>query len=219
MYKTEPHMHLKEVSSCSHLMADEMIKLYRKEGYDTVFVTDHFTTRYFNLLGDIPWEDKITIFLSAYYKAVEAGKKEGITVLMGAEFTIESNHYLGYGVTREFLNMYPDLDKKSIKEFSAIAKKHNIFLVQAHPFRDEKYYPTPEYVDAIEVYNSNPRHEDFSEKSFQLAKENGLYMSAGSDTHRKEDVGKSGILSDTKIESSKDFISLIKSGRAKIIKR
>lgn len=218
MYKTEPHLHLREVSSCSHLNASEMIKLYCEAGYNTVFVADHFTSIYFDLLGDISWQDKITIFLSGYYKAREAGRKEGINVLFAPEFTIETNHYLGYGVTREFLNMYPDLDKMGIKEFSQIAKKNNIFLVQAHPFRDGKFYPTPEYVDAIEVYNSNIRHDDFSERSYELAKEYGLYMSAGSDAHRIEDVGRSGIMSENEIKTIEDFISLLKSGEAKIIK-
>ena len=68
MYKTEPHIHLSEVSACSELNAKEMIKLYYEAGYKTVLITDHFYSIYFNSLGDIPWEDKVTIFFSGFYK-------------------------------------------------------------------------------------------------------------------------------------------------------
>ena len=45
MYKTEPHLHTSEVSLCGKISAEEMIKLYSKAGFSTVFVTDHFTEK------------------------------------------------------------------------------------------------------------------------------------------------------------------------------
>ena len=81
-----------------------------------------------------------------------------------------------------------------------------------------KCYPTPEYIDAIEVYNSSPNHADFSEKSEAVAREYGLLTSGGSDTHKPEEVALSGVMSENKINTAEDFIALIRSGKAQIIR-
>ncbi len=220
MYKTEPHLHVSEISLCSKISAAEMVRLYHEAGYKTIFVSDHFKRDYFDALGEIPWKDKITIFLSGYYRAKEAGKKYGMNVLMSAEISFEGNpnDYLVYGITKKFLNTYTNLYEMSVEEFYKIANEHNVFVVQAHPFRDGVCFPTAESVDAFEVYNSNPRHKNFSDKSEKCASENGLYMTAGSDAHRLEDIGKGGILSGVEIKSAEKFVSLIKSGKIELFK-
>ena len=43
MYKTEVHMHTYPVSSCSKLTPAEQVRLFKEAGYDTVFVSDHFS--------------------------------------------------------------------------------------------------------------------------------------------------------------------------------
>lgn len=218
-FKTETHLHTSDVSPCSKLSAKEMIKLYYEAGYKTIFVSDHFKQIYFDGLGNIPWNDKITIFMSGYYRAREAARQYGMNVLPSAEvaFVGSNNHYLLYGITEDFLHSYPDLCKMDASEFYKIAKSNGIFVVQAHPYRDEKCTPTPDCADAFEIYNSNPRHIDFSEKSEACAKENNLYISAGSDAHRIEDVGGSGIFTDTEITNAEDFIRIIKDGDFQII--
>ena len=218
MYKTETHLHTSDSSVCGKIPAAELIRLYHEAGYSTVFVTDHVHKKGFRLLGDIPWEEKVSIYFAGYYRAKYEGDKLGVTVLPAAEITIKPNHYLAYGVTRDFLLAYPDIYELSIEEFYAAAKKHGVFIVQAHPHRDGKCYPTPEYVDAIEVYNSSPNHADFSEKSEAVAREYGLLVSAGSDTHKPEEVALSGVMSENKINTAEDFIALIRSGKAQIIR-
>ena len=220
MYKTETHLHTKESSLCGWILAEDMVKSYYEAGYSTVCICDHFMQRYFDSLGDIAWEDKITIFLSGYYKAKHAAKKYGMNVLLAAEIEFQGtspNHYLVYGITRKILNSYPELCKMSIEDFSKIAKDNSLFIVQAHPFRDGKNFPTPDYVDAIEIYNANPRHKDFSYKSKKVAEEYGLSVSAGSDAHRPEDIGLSGIITQTEIKTSGDLIQAIKNQRIEII--
>ena len=220
MFKTETHLHTMEVSACSHKRAKELVKLYKDAGYSTVFVTDHFQSNSLDVLGDIPWSDKITIFLSGYYKAKTEGEKIGLTVLPGLEFCFQDskNHFLAYGITKEFLAAHPDIHKMSGAEFLPIARAAGIFIVHAHPFRDGKDGAAPELVDAIEVYNANPRHEDHSELSVDLANEYGLPITAGSDTHRDEDVARSGIITDEEIKSAEDYIRLVRAGRVKLIK-
>ena len=218
MFKTETHLHTAEVSSCAQLSAEQMIRGYKGAGFQTVFVSDHFYPAFFERYGNIPWEEKITIFLSGYYRAKAVGDKYGMNVLLSAEvaFRKSPNHYLIYGFDRSFLDAYPNITDRTIEEFAEIAKKHQVFIVQAHPFRDGICTPTPEYVDGIEVYNSNPRHTDYSEKSLQTALVHHLFMTSGSDSHREEDIGRGGICTAQEIKTAQDYIRLLKDGQVQI---
>lgn len=220
MYKTETHLHTAETSGCADVRAGEMVRLYYEAGYKTIFVTDHFSPQFLNHLGDAPWEDKIAIFMAGFYKAVRYARPYDMNVLLAAEITFSDspNDYLVYGITREFLNEHPDLCEMGIEKFYKIAQQHNMFVVQAHPNRDNICFPTPQYVDALEVYNSNPRHQDLSDKTEQCADENNLYKTYGSDAHKLEDIGGSGVLSNKEIKSVEDYINLIKSGEIGAIK-
>lgn len=198
-----------------------MIRQYKEAGYSTVFVSDHFQGNSLDVLGDIPWSEKITIFLSGYYKAKYEGDQLGITVLPAAEFCFadSKNHYLAYGITKEFLCAHPELHKMNGAEFLSMARAEGIFIVHAHPFRDGSTSATPELVDAIEIYNSNPRHEDHSELSEALAEKYDLPVSAGSDAHRDEDIAGTGIETEEEIRTADDFIRLVKEKKVKIIRR
>ncbi len=221
MYKTETHLHVSEVSPCAQLRAKKMIELYHEAGYKTVFVSDHLKQGYTDSLGDIPWEDKMTIFLSGYYKAKYEGEKLGMTVLPAAEIAFEeapSNHYLVYGITKEFLCSCPEIGMMGIERFSKLAHENGLFIVQAHPFRDSQSFPTPEVVDAFEIYNSNPRHEDHSEESERLAKERNLPVTSDSDAHRAEDVAASGVITEKEIKTVDDYIEAVKNGTVKLIR-
>lgn len=219
MFKTETHIHTREVSACSHKKAIDLIRAYKQAGYSTVFVSDHFQTNSLDVLGDISWSEKMTIFLSGYYKAKHEGEILGVNVLPAAEirFPNSQNHYIAYGITKEFLDAYPELHKMSPVEFLPIARAAGIFIVHAHPYRDGNQSATPELVDAIEVYNSNPRHEDHSELSKALAEKYDLPVTAGSDAHRDDDIARSGIETDEEIKTTADFIRLVKERKVRII--
>jgi len=221
MFKIETHLHTLEVSPCATIRAKELVKLYKEAGYQAIFVTDHFQSNTVGSYGDIPWEDKMAIFLGGYYRAKFEGDKIGLTVLPGAEFCFPGapNHYLAYGITKEFLDSHPGINEMDIESFSKICKEAGVMLVQAHPYRDGKCFPTPEFVDAVEVYNSNPRHNDNSEQSEKLVLEYNLPTCAGSDTHRPEDVALTGVESEFEIKTAKDFIDLVLSVKAKTIRR
>ena len=218
MYKIETHLHTSEVSRCGQLRAADMVKRYKEAGYSTIFVTDHFQPNSIDTLGDIPWTEKTAIFLSGYYRAKAEGDKVGLTVLPGAEFTFPGspNHYLAYGITKAFLDAYPEIHKLTVEEFIPIAKENGLFLIQAHPYRDGNCCPTPQYVAGFEICNSNPRHHDYNEKAAVCAKEHGLLITGGSDAHRVEDVAGAGILSPFPVETAEDYIRLLRSGEGEV---
>ena len=43
-YKTELHTHTTPVSVCSTIEPKQLVKIYKENGYDSVVVTNHFTT-------------------------------------------------------------------------------------------------------------------------------------------------------------------------------
>ena len=59
MFRTETHLHTAETSPCGKVSAAEMVKRYYDAGYKTLFITDHFYTKYFETLGNLSWEEKI----------------------------------------------------------------------------------------------------------------------------------------------------------------
>ena len=220
MFKTETHIHTQEVSHCGRLGAREIVRKYKEAGYSTIFITDHLQTNTIVGFGDIDWKDKVEKFLHGYYVAKDEGDKIGVNVLLGAEIGLVGlpNHYLAYGITKEFLEKHPNIHTYDIEKFYNVARENWVLIVQAHPYRDGSCFPTPDFIDGVEVYNSNPRHHDFSEKSQALAKEHNLFVIGGSDTHREEDVALSGIETDVEIKSVEEFIELVKSGNVKIIR-
>ena len=220
MFKTETHLHTSESSGCARLSAEEMVKSYYEEGYSTICICDHLKEDHLIHWGNISWQEKVNNHLKGYEKAKETALKYNINILLASEIEFKKtapNHYLLIGVTKEFLLSNPDICEMSIEEFAILAKKNNIFVVQAHPFRDSRCFPTSEFVDAIEVYNSNPRHSDFNEKSFELVEKYDLCITAGSDAHRAEDIARSGILTETEIKTSDDLIEAIKERKIRII--
>lgn len=225
MYKTETHLHVSEISRCAKLNAEQMMQHYAEAGYHTVFVSDHYYAEFFEECEKESWEEKVHCFFLGYRNAVQAGKKLGITVLPSVElcFRDAPNHYLVYGDIERFLAKYPRLWEVSIEEFVPMARCEEMLVIQAHPHRDGHCYPTPEYVDGFETYNSNPRHEDYSEQSERVRLEREAsgavcYGIGGSDAHRPEDVGGSGILSAEPVETVEDFLRLVKNGGYEIIK-
>lgn len=220
MYKIETHLHTSEVSRCAKLSAEEMIKFYAQAGYDVVLVTDHYTKRFFNGLGDISWKEKAEKYLLGYKAAFQAGKKFGVTVLLSMELTFDNapNDYLVYGITEKFIENNPELYESSIEKFYPIAKENGFLVIQAHPFRDKVCYPTIEFVDGLEIYNTNPRHEDYNERTKVLAEENNLLFTAGSDAHRSEDATLTGLISTKPVFNMDDFIALIRSKEVEVVR-
>lgn len=220
MYKIETHLHTKEFSGCGRRWASEQINDCAAAGYNTVFITDHYSKKAFDRFLESSWEEKLQKFLSGYKNAYETGKELGINVLLAMEITFSCtpNDYLVYGITEKFLRENPTLYESRIEEFYPLAKKNGFLVVQAHPYRDDKCFPTPKFVDGIEIYNSNPRHEDYNDKAELLAKNEELLVTSGSDAHRLGDVGLSGMFSKTPIRTTEEFIAFIKSGKGEIIK-
>lgn len=215
MFKTETHMHTRESSPCAHEKAIKMIDYYKEAGFDTVFVSDHMSHRIFDNYGDVPWKDKVVMFMAGYYRAKHRGSVVGVNVLFSVELEVRDeyrNHYLLYNVDRKFLEEHEEILDLSIEELYPLFKANDIYVVQSHPTR-HTCFPKPLSVDAFEVYNGNQTAE-VNARALEIALEYDLPQTAGSDAHRLVHIGQAGVMSENEIKTVQDYIDLLQSKKA-----
>lgn len=213
MFKTEAHIHTYPVSSCAKLTPVEQVRLFKEAGYDTIIISDHFSPHHFKKLGeDKTFAEKVDMLCDSYLEAKAEGDRIGLTVLFSVELSFHKNHYLLYGVTREFLKLREDIFDIEIEELYEHLKAHGITIIQAHAHRDGKCTPQPDYVDGFEI-NFNLRKENHNELTVRVAQEHGKPLAIGSDVHSPYAVGVSATLSEEKIESIEQYLDLMFAGK------
>lgn len=211
----EMHAHTDETSNCAKIPAKEMVEIYKKLGYDGIVVTDHLSTHtYFKYdYNNLSWDEKIDIFLRGYNVAKEAAQGK-IKILLGMEirFDIDNceNDYLVYGIDENFLRSNGDLINMNIADFSKLAHKNGYMIFQAHPFRYNMTITKPKYIDGVEIFNGNPRHNSNNPAAVFWAKLQGLQKSSGSDFHEHGDEGHGGIFFSEDINSNADLLLALK---------
>jgi len=219
MFKFDTHVHTSEVSPCGHVGAVETVKLYLNAGYSGLCITDHYKGNIFDKLSCNSWEDKMNWYLQGYRLAKEYGAKNGFDVLIAPELTLDgsTNDLLLFGATEEFLFDYPELYKYDIGKLKGIAQKKDILIFQAHPFRPRMTREDKSNIDGVEVVNGNPRHDSQNDLALEFALQSNLLVSGGSDCHQTEDVGKSGIITKSKIKNNRDLLKALRSGCIEVI--
>lgn len=217
MYKIETHLHTNHSSKCGWLDAAALAKGYRAAGYDAVIVTDHYNRITFDYLGIDPTApgEKVRPFLTGFRRMAEEGEKLGLHVFRGAElrFDESENDYLLYGYPDELLADPESVFRMGIAAFAPIARAAGAIIVQAHPYRGKCTPAIACYLDGVEVRNMNPRNENHNDRAEEYARQFGLLMLAGSDCHRTEDIGLSGILTQEMPSDSLSMARLIRSRR------
>lgn len=207
-YKTELHTHTRPVSRCSDIDAKKLVELYKANGYDSVVITNHFTT---NLQGDNV-EEKIKWYLQDYYDCCEEGASVGLNVILGAEvrFTENNNDYLIFGISPEdFTDIYKMLPY-GIDAFYKEYKNEKNLIIQAHPFRDGMESVNPESLDGIEVFNMHPNHNSRIGLAAKYANENNMIATCGSDFHHFGQQCLCGILTKKPLKNSNDVSDVLK---------
>lgn len=222
-YKTELHSHTRETSNCGKASAAELIDLYVAEGYSTVVITDHLSTHtYFKYNYErMSWNEKIDVFVQGYNAALEAARGR-INVLFGMELRFDSsdspNDYLVFGIDEKFLRKNHDLIDMDIKSFFKMARRNNLLVFQAHPFRFGTTLTDPGYLDGIEVHNGCVRHNSNNDVAEFWADKYGLRKSSGSDFHRIGDEARGGIITDTEIKTNEQLLDVLRGGNYTLIK-
>ncbi len=204
-------------SACSHLDAKTIVRLYKSNGYDGIVVTDHFLNGNTTVNRALPWEEQIEEFFRGYEQVEREGRKEGLKVFFGLEYSYLGTDFLTYGLTRHWLRSHADLLKLSVKNYLALVRKEGALTVQSHPYREADYIDHirlfPSDVDGIETVNAGRtplcnRLGDF------LAQEYGLLKTGGSDLHAVSQPLLSGVETQAEVFDLAGLIGRIRARKA-----
>ena len=219
-YIYEAHFHTSDVSTCAEISAKEAVELYKNAGYSGVVVTDHFSPDCFaNKYPGNNWKEKVDYFLRGYRNA-KTGETEDFSVMLGIElrFAENDNDYLVYGLDEQLLYDHEEILSMNAKQFKKFAEKHQLTFIQAHPFRIYSNITPPRYIDGIEIYNGNRRHDSSNNIAEMWAKKHGFITTSGSDFHEYEDLARGGICFSRTVKNVKEFRSELLSGRYELKK-
>lgn len=186
VYTTELHLHTSPVSKCAHVSAREAIKLYGENGCNSVVITNHLNPLWLEGNPECRAEE----YLSDYREALEAGREFGVTVILGLEirFTENNNDYLVYGVEPgDIKDMIPYIGK-GIHAFYRDMSNGRRLILQAHPFRTNMVLAELCDIDGVETMNMHPGHNSRVGVAAKYARDNGLFVSGGSDCHQACDA-------------------------------
>ncbi|MBQ9709422.1 MAG: hypothetical protein IJV67_02240, partial [Clostridia bacterium] len=94
-----------------------------------------------------------------------------------------NSEFLLYGTDEEFFYKTYNLYTLNQKELFEVCNKYGVLVYQSHPLRDKHFcIPLdPRYMHGVEVFN--PHFESKISKTLEIANNNKLLMSAGSDVH------------------------------------
>lgn len=217
-YLYETHCHTSEVSTCGEVAAKEAVENYIRAGYSGIVITDHFNADTFEHMQTKSYDEMVSHYLTGYNAAKEAAKGR-LSVFLGLElrFYENFNDYLVYGVTEEFLRSHTDLMEMGIEKFFSLAHQNGIVIFQAHPFRNNMTMVNPVFIDGIEVYNGNPRHDSRNDIARAWAEKFGKKMSSGSDYHEEGDLARGGIVTREQVTNISGLIRALMSGGAEMI--
>ena len=210
-YLYEMHFHTKNTSNCANVPAKISVEEYIKAGYDGIVVTDHLSPSTYMKYGRelLPWKKKIDFFLRGYNEAKKTANGR-IPVLLGMELRFRTsegdNDYLVYGINEEFLYSHPNLLEMNSRTFYELAHKNGFLVFQAHPFRVGMKVTNPKYLDGVEIFNGNPRHNSNNDIAEMWAKKYDLMVTSGSDYHEIGDLGTGGIWFNKKITDNKTLV-------------
>ncbi|MDO5399581.1 MAG: PHP domain-containing protein [Eubacteriales bacterium] len=217
MYRIETHLHTSLVSKCGHLTPQELAEAYARAGYSAIAVTDHFNRTTFHYLdvGLTDGAEAVRRFLEGFEQLRLACRPYGIQVYKGAELRFDEceNDYLLYGFHDELLRDPEAVFRMGVAAFSPLAREDGALLVQAHPYRRKCTPAIAFYLDGVEVFNGNPRHESHNDQAEAYARMFGLLRLAGSDCHQTPDIAASGILTQDLPGDSFAFANLLRAGR------
>ncbi len=209
-FLTELHCHTSEVSSCAHQTAEQAAERYLAEGYSTVVVTNHYTKSTLERAGE-DWQSRFDYYLSGYRKFRDYADGR-LAVLLGMElrFTENLNDYLIFGLDEEFIYNHPNLHEMTLKSFRALADKHGLLIVQAHPFRNQMTVMNPDLLHGIEIFNAHAGHDSRNDLALEWCRRHGKIPTSGSDFHDANFHVKGGIATEEKITSMEQLTALLR---------
>ena len=210
-YLTELHCHTAPVSRCSHAWVRDAVQDYLNAGVHTLTITNHLYPKAWDVTRP---REEAARWLADYEEACRLAEGTELNVLLGAELRFSNciNDYLLYGVEPSDIEQILPLLTGTIEEFYPKIKSDRRLLLQAHPFRKDMVLAPTDAVDGIEVFNLHPNHNSAIGIAARYARENGMYISGGSDYHEvRRDAALCLIRTKERLQSSFDIVRVLRS--------
>lgn len=217
-YLYETHSHTCVSSPCGRNTGDELVRYFKGMGYTGMIITDHITREEAaQCATKETWEIRVNRLCLGYEMAKAEGDRVGLDVFQGWEYGDGWNHFLIYGLDREWLMDHPDCLQWDVVSYLKHVRADGGFVVQAHPFREgvSSFLLVPAHTDAYEVISAsrdalhNRYAEDFC-RSF------GKIRHAGTDIHWLNYPRHAGVESDRRFTDIHDFIAALKAGEYRL---
>ena len=136
--------------------------------------------------------------IRAWNHMVEAAKNSGLMLVLGEEVRIRNNNE-NYEILGLFLN-----DRIKSRNFDGVVdeiKEQEGISCLPHPFDPFKVKfndrdSLAKKIDAVEVFNARVIRPAYNKKALDFAKKHDLGMTAGSDAHTEEEVGRGYVIAD-----------------------
>lgn len=222
MYKYELHAHTSECDKVATLGGADLVKLYRGAGYNGMVITDHYFSLFFDWFKDelcgADHKRIIDRYLKGYYSAKNEGEKLGFSVIPGCEVRFDGsiNDYLVYGLEESDFYELPCLNRLSNVDELIKVLPDKAVVVQAHPFRDNMTVCDPKPLFGIELHNGCT--DSFRNKMARIYAEHyRKSMTSGSDVHCDKHIARGGIISERRIDTSKDLTEVLRCGDYSLI--
>lgn len=188
--KFDLHVH-SNYSRDGYLDTKSLIKIACRKGLNGVAVTDHNTIK-----GGLKARNY---------------QKKNIKVIVGSEISTDRGEVIG-------LFLEEEIKPKTFLEVVQEIKDQNGVVVIPHPFdeiRGNGIMPDKEdvpQVDCVEVFNSRCLLEKYNQTAMEFAGKYNLKISAGSDAHFANEIGKAGIKTDLVIDQQEELKELLLKG-------
>ena len=208
--KIDTHVHSMGISKCSRVTYKEIIDRKIAGGYGGVVLMNHCQPWYYDPEELSKWKED---FILEYENANEYAKQKNFKLMLGIEVSVSEpkwSDFLIFGITEEFIRLAPDLCRISQKELFEYCNKHGALMVQAHPFRMRHEPMDCNYMHGMEI-NTQPTDLHNRNMVIKHAKENGLFITVGTDYHDNTADNRSGIIVPDNIENSVQLAQYLKS--------
>ena len=223
-YLYETHVHSSEASACARSTAVEMARAHKDCGYTGMILTNHNWGGNTAISRELSWGDFLDAFFAPYYEAREWGEANDFQVFPGYEAGYSGTEFLIYGIDIDWMHGHPELRDATVAEQFGIIHSGGGIVIHAHPFREAFYIKEirlfPEYIDGVEGLNaahSTASYDDdsyiFNEKALNYARELGMLITGGSDSH-STDLPGGGMAFPRKLLDIHDFTETFRNASA-----
>ncbi len=222
MIKIETHCHSLGSSGCATTAPEKIARVYSEYGYGGIVLTNHYAAAHFNNYPGESKKEKLDYYFSLGDKMRRCCEEYGLKFFIGAEVCVQVEHgyaeYILYGFDKKYLYDNPPLFTLTQRELFRLADKNDVFMYQAHPFRDGIELGDPAYMHGAEAFNGHYHHEERNELATEFCRKNGLTEMSGTDYHHFGQPVTGGLIVDENINDEVSLVSYIRSGKAEMIK-